>query len=209
MYNFVRNNVLQGIIDFGEDFARKIKDDLKKSIVAGILIGIGGISYLTIGGPIGAIAFSIGLLAVLTLSSWLYTGKIAYVKTTTEFLYYAVLFLGNVFGAWLCSCIFKLSLIDKTSIIEIWNNKLSESPTETFFLSFLCGTLMYIAVEAWKKHDTCITALCVFVFVVCGMEHSVADAFYMFSANSFNPMFIANAFVGNTIGAIALRKLSK
>lgn len=45
------------------------------SIIAGLLVALGGIMYLQIGGPIGAFLFSIGLLTILHYKCELFTGK--------------------------------------------------------------------------------------------------------------------------------------
>ena len=45
------------------------------SILAGIFIALGCIIYLSIGGAVGAVLFSIGLLSVLYFKAHLFTGK--------------------------------------------------------------------------------------------------------------------------------------
>ena len=45
------------------------------SIIAGIMIGIGGLVNLSIGGVVGAIVFSVGLLTIIYYQFALFTGK--------------------------------------------------------------------------------------------------------------------------------------
>ena len=45
------------------------------SIIAGIMIGIGGLVNLSIGGVAGAIVFSVGLLTIIYYQFALFTGK--------------------------------------------------------------------------------------------------------------------------------------
>jgi formate/nitrite transporter FocA (FNT family) len=51
------------------------------SILAGMLIAMSGIAYLTVGGPIGASLFSLGLLAILHFKLELFTGKAGLLAT--------------------------------------------------------------------------------------------------------------------------------
>ena len=51
------------------------------SIIAGILIALGGVAYLQIGGPVGAVLFSIGLLTILHFKCELFTGKAGLLAT--------------------------------------------------------------------------------------------------------------------------------
>lgn len=51
------------------------------SILAGMMIAIGGIINLSIGGIAGALLFSMGLLTILTLRFELFTGKAGLLAT--------------------------------------------------------------------------------------------------------------------------------
>jgi formate/nitrite transporter FocA (FNT family) len=46
-----------------------------KAILAGMLIVVGAVTYLTIGGIAGAVLFSIGLITILVFKLDLFTGK--------------------------------------------------------------------------------------------------------------------------------------
>lgn len=52
-----------------------MKEKLKRSILAPILIGLGAILLLYIGSPIGPFLFAFGLLGVCMLDADLFTGK--------------------------------------------------------------------------------------------------------------------------------------
>ncbi len=70
------------------------------SILAGMLIGLGGIIYLRVGGPVGASLFAIGLLTILHFKLELFTGK-AGLLATKEIKPFKLLsiWLGNFLGA--------------------------------------------------------------------------------------------------------------
>lgn len=53
--------------------------NLRKSIVAGMCIGLGGCIYLAIGGIVGALFFSLGLATIILLDLDLFTGKSCFV----------------------------------------------------------------------------------------------------------------------------------
>ena len=57
---------------------------IKKSVAAAILISFGVCINLTIGGIIGAILFSFGLLGVCALKLNLFTGKAGYIFDSKE-----------------------------------------------------------------------------------------------------------------------------
>ena len=48
---------------------------IKKSILSGICIALGGAVNLIVGGPLGAFLFAFGLLSVIYYSIPLYTGR--------------------------------------------------------------------------------------------------------------------------------------
>ena len=70
-----------------------------KSILAGICIGIAGTVYLALGGgPVAAILFSIGLIAIVLLDYNLYTGKIGYIQSYKDVPTMILIILGNFIG---------------------------------------------------------------------------------------------------------------
>ena len=90
--------------------------------------------------------------------------------------------------------------------------KLNDNLLSILILSCLCGVLMYIAVNNYKKHNTSIGKymgifMCVMVFILSGFEHSVANMFYFSVAGllSWNTvLYILVMVIGNSIGAILI-----
>ena len=72
------------------------------SIVAGMMIAIGGTIYLTLSGLEGALLFSMGLLTILCLKLELFTGK-AGLLATREIKPGKLLeiWIGNFLGSWI------------------------------------------------------------------------------------------------------------
>ena len=73
------------------------------SILAGFMIGMGGIIYLTLGGVVGALFFSLGLMTIITFKFELFTGK-AGLLATNEIGFWKLckIWLGNLLGTGLC-----------------------------------------------------------------------------------------------------------
>ena len=60
-------------------------NNTKKSLLAGILIGLGVIINLQASNPtLGALLFSFGLLTIIEMQLFLYTGKIGFVTTNSQ-----------------------------------------------------------------------------------------------------------------------------
>ena len=85
---------------------KKHLNNLLKGIFAGIMIGIGGIVFLSLENKIvGALLFSIGLLTICMYGMNLYTGKIGYILINKP-LYLIELFIsliGNFIGTYITS----------------------------------------------------------------------------------------------------------
>ena len=78
------------------------------SILAGMMIAIGGIIYLTLSGIEGALLFSMGLLTILCLKLELFTGK-AGLLATREIKPGKLfeIWIGNFLGTWIISFLFR------------------------------------------------------------------------------------------------------
>ena len=97
------------------------------------------------------------------------------------------------------------------------NAKLLQPIGSTLFLAFMCGVLMFIAVEIFNNTkngtDMCQyigVFVCVSVFILCKFEHCIADMFYFGIMNglslfSFTALrYIVIVTIGNSVGAILI-----
>ena len=73
-----------------------------------------------------------------------------------------------------------------------------------FIAGILCNILIHIAVSARKG---IITILCIMCFILCGFEHSIADAGYLIFNGSVVKWLVIVA--GNTVGGILTEFLLK
>lgn len=79
---------------------------IKPGIFAGLLIGIGGLTYLNVGGVAGAVLFAFGLLCVVMCKAQLFTGKAGFLPLKEQWLLLPMLLL-NAAGCFL-SAIFTI-----------------------------------------------------------------------------------------------------
>lgn len=184
--------------------------NIKKSILAGIMIGIGGIAYLSIGSKIiGALLFSFGLISIMYQKYNLFTGQVGYVhkKYSCYNLFITLIFncvsvsiIGFICSSWL-----------RDEALYIVENKLLISPVEVFFRSIFCGIVIFLAVELFKKDKIGIwTPICIMLFILCGFEHCIADTFYFATSKMISwevIQFILITIIGNSIGSILIYRL--
>ena len=180
-------------------------------ILAGVLIAIGGTVYLSYGGHVGAILFSVALICICYKGYSLFTGKIGFIPnnhTRNEFSVLLLGLLGNAIGTVLFGFLIAYALPELKTVSEtICTLKLQLNFFKTLIRALMCGILMYLAVSIYKEHNKNVVGIvfCIPVFILCGFEHSIADIFYfacsgIVSAQAFG--FIMTVVLGNTIGAM-------
>lgn len=178
---------------------------LVKAIYAGFMIGIGGTVYLSIENKgIGSLLFSFGLLTIVTQGFWLYTGKIGFIKKTSELLDMAVVAVGNYLGTFIAAGMVKLAHlnISSTALVEA---KLGNSAGNSFVLSLFCGVMMYLAIDNYQKTKNLVFIIApVMIFILSGFEHSIANMFYFHLAGVYTLKsigYLLLMLVGNGLGA--------
>ena len=178
---------------------------LTKSIYAGFAIGIGGIIYLSMENKIiGSLLFSFGLLTIVTQGFYLYTGKIGFVKEFKELPDMLITICGNYIGTMLTAGLANAASlkIDSSKLVE---TKLDNNLCNVFFLSVLCGVMMYLAIDNYNKNKNIVFIIApVMIFILSGFEHSIANMFYFNLAGSFGIksfVYILTMLAGNGIGA--------
>lgn len=197
--------------------------DFIKSVLAGIMIGIGGTIYLSIDNKVvGASLFGIGLFMIVIYGFNLYTGKIGYLVDNFNFKYIKMLvitLIGNFIGTFFVGYILKFTRIyslihDKAKLLV--NVKLDDSLISILILAFFCGILMYLAVNTYKENKDISKYLGVFlgviVFILCGFEHCIANMYYFSVANiwSLNTLlYLLIMILGNSLGGMLVPLCNK
>lgn len=190
---------------------------LIKSLLGGLFIGIGCLSFLSINNKvIGALFFTIGLFVIINFNLNLFTGKLCYALDNNNWDEIILILLGNFLGTLILSLICRLSslniLFEKAT--TIWDAKLDDSLISLFFKAILCNILIYIAVDGFKNLEGFNKILALFfgvsIFIICGFEHSIADMFYMNFAGQYNGESLLRLIViilGNLVGGIGINFL--
>lgn len=199
---------------------KSLFNDLIKGIFAGIMIGIGGTVYLNSANSfIGACLFSVGLLTICIYKMNLFTGMVGYILVNKKsyILKLIVTVLGNFIGTFICALGITFTRISTVSskarnLVDI---KINDSYLSVFILAILCGMLMYIAVNNFKKSESYLVkylsvVLCVVVFIIAGFEHSIANMFYISLARAWSikaVITILFMILGNACGAVLIASL--
>lgn len=189
-----------------------MKDFILKSILGGILISLGGFVYLSAGIPIvGAILFAFGLITVISSGSNLFTGKSGFCNNWKDYGKLILILLLNVVGCLMIGYVAKH--MDVTPIIEA---RLGNDLISILLLSICTGMIMTISVGYGKQDFLLPLLFGVPLFILCGMPHCIADAFYYSVYFWQNLSFDMNllwiwlvSIGGNFVGCILPTKLFK
>lgn len=200
---------------------------LFSSILAGILISIGGFAYICVKNisiVIGGFLFAFGLFTIISLKLHLYTGKIGYLfnnklKYLLELL---IILLGNAIGAISFGYLSRLMLngVNESimnTITNTANYKLSIPLYSSFILSVFCGIMIFLAVEVSRRNvSDLFKVIAIFfavaIFIISGFEHCIANMFFFSFASSWSIKalsYILIMILGNSIGSIAIYLLLK
>lgn len=169
------------------------------SILAGFFIGLGGTVFLRLqnsfpgSNVVGAIFFTIGLLTILTSGLVLFTGRacLLYKAPTSYWVELITVWIGNFVGVAVICAFERLTSIYsglQENALALVERKMTDSCLSLFFLGLLCNVCISIAVFAYmsmKEKGIVLVFLAVVVFILCGMEHSVADMYYWFISGVF------------------------
>lgn len=160
---------------------------LRKSIFAGIFIGIAGWGYL-VNPVLGMFLFCVGLIGVIKYELFLFTGKAGFLKSWSDLLYLLMILVGNIIG---CLIIALIALYSPfclvTSATTIITTRLSVGWLGCGLLAIGCGILMSFAVDFAKYAEVEVhehfsnwlpLLFAVPAFILCGFPHCIADAFY-------------------------------
>lgn len=158
---------------------------LRSAIFAGIYIGTAGFGFLAsgiqsevYGSLVGAVLFSLGLMAVVGYKLKLYTGTAGFINKNEVGQLFLIL-LGNIIG---CLCLGLLSRVSPMDIQaaaqKVLELRLKTGALRCGLLGIPCGLLMTTAVTFARKGNMLPLLFAVPLFIVCGFTHCVADAFY-------------------------------
>lgn len=221
---------------------------LLASALAGLFVGFGVLAMATIGGVLtgvthpmtkllNAFVFPVALSLVIFAGAELFTGN-TFVMTIgvlekrislSELAgVWLLSYIGNFVGSFLCAAAFigtGLATGDTLSfILSTSASKMTMSPGALIWRGVLCNILVCLAVWCSNRMKTesgklILIFWCIFTFVICGFEHSVANMTMLSlgvllphsgTAISLSGLFYNLFFVslGNTIGGAIVLGMS-
>lgn len=185
-----------------------------RSILAGVFISVGAVCYLNNPNIIGAILFSIGIMAVIALDCPLYTGKIGFINKDNNGAL-CIILICNLIGSFGSGVIYGLCASDDMYTIanNIIVHKLYQPYLTQFIMGIGCGICIYLCVLFAKKFSNpVLIALPIVVFITSGYNHCIADTFYYAVYGKFNSEFILyliRVIAGNSVGSIMVHQILK
>ena len=184
-------------------------ENIKKSLLAGILIGLGVlINSQSEYSALGALLFSFGLLTIIQMQLYLYTGKIGYFSELHEIPFLLTVLIFNCIGIAATIGLYALGNQNFVGIISAAAAiKFNKTIITLFINACFCGALIHFAV---KNKITILTIFAVMIFILIGAEHCIADFPYLlFNFSSISLLKFISIVIGNSLGAILIERLSK
>ena len=178
-----------------------MKELINKSIGAAFLISLGNYALLKLGNPIGPVIFAFGLLGVCYLGQNLFTGKAGFVIEnhirTRDILTILII---NLIAGYLFGLMYSFT---DTTLVKAATEKVStwDFSCSFFIKSFLCGTIMYIAVKMYQNKTALGIIYGIPLFIFCGFQHCIANIITLGIARTFHESIIL-AILGNFVGSL-------
>lgn len=188
-----------------------------KAILAGVMIGLSGLVYLSVENKIvGSFLFSFGLITILSQGWNLYTGKIGYITKSTA-KYIPVWLFGNYIGTYFAAVGTQL-----TNPVDVYQRatilcqaKLLQPWPVVLTLSIACGIMMTLAVDGYRytlDSHLILVIMPIMIFILSGFEHSIANMFYYNLTSIWSWKAVGYIFiniVGNAVGALIIQYFNK
>ena len=199
---------------------KEVGKTLLLSILAGILICIGCcVNLLLINDNkyLGAFLFAAGLFFICELGFKLFTGTVGYAleNNLKNNLLLLVILIGNAIGSFVTFIIVRFTRIYDTlhtNALNVINTKLNDTWYSILLLAILCGILIYLGVETYKRSSNNFAKIlgiifCVMVFILLSAEHCIANIGYFLLASSYTLkgfLYFILMVLGNTIGGLLI-----
>lgn len=169
----------------------KDKTFIARGLLAGACISLGGCIFLRVGGVTGAILFAFGLIAVVSLGLNLFTGKAQFVwgrAASGQYSQGGYVWLLSILALNILGCLAMGWLFSSTDMQEaaavVLDKRLAASPLKNALLAVGCGFIMTLAVQGAAKGKWLPLLFGIPAFILCGLPHCVADAFYIGSLSA-------------------------
>ena len=200
-------------------------NNIKLSILSGLMIAVGGTIYLSCIAkgwtPFGAVLFAAGLYTICVYGFNLYTGKVGYIAYNFKDVNYIglviLILVFNLITTYLLGivCAYAFPAIVEPAK-KIYEAKLAAPLLRLLITGIFCGLLMFLAVDTWKKGSPFGCFIYIPVFIISGFDHSIANSFYNGVANGFadaftmqNALVVITVVIGNAIGGMLVPMMTR
>lgn len=184
---------------------------MRKAVLASICILLGcivNVQCIKAGNTVaGAVLFALGLITVCTYGLDLYTGKIGYVRSNKNYIGMLKMLVVNLAAGYILGYAAR-DVVAIDIVKGITDAKLEQNIIKTIIASYFCGTVMFLAVDMYKKDNILGILFGIPAFILSGFEHCVANAIYFGMAGNIACLtYLAINVVGNTAGSIITEAL--
>ena len=194
---------------------------LYSSVMAGMVMAIGYISSIAVLNEskfAGAILFSIGLIAVLSMDLHLFTTRSGAIYDDSRRLDKKVgalilTLIGNIIGAAAIGFVTHNMHLEEAK--EIMRAKNEHDVLSVFVSAIICGMLIYIAYRCYRRAEGNISGIATVILVsaaisICNFEYGIANVTFFSKTFVFVPfafVYMGFSLLGNFVGALALSTL--
>ena len=162
---------------------KRIFEVVRSAVLAGMAISMGCVVNVKVGGWMGPVLFSFGLLTVVHYKMRLYTGTAGFIRSRQDFADLLWILLGNALGCLLMAGLAWVALPEVAEgCLGICAARLARGAGALVVLGGLCGFIMTTAVEFGREGRFLPLLFGVPLFIMAGFCHSIADAFYLLVA---------------------------
>lgn len=179
--------------------------EIRKAVSASIMISFGVCVLLLAGNPAGPFLFALGLASVCILKLSLFTGKCGYIiRSGTSAAELAEMLCINILSAAGMGTLFRHAFGDKIMQAALAKTATWEASPEFFIKSVLCGMIMFIAVDTYKKGHMVGILFGVPLFILCGFQHCIANVVTMYAADHVVIIPTVLCILGNLTGSVII-----
>jgi len=177
----------------------------RRSVLAGIFIGLGGlVSLATGGGIIGAVFYIFSFLCIIYTDSLLYTAKAGWIGLEgIGWKEIGIILLGNIFGVFLISLLARAGGVGVDSAASI-SGRLDIPFFRVFMRGLGCGLIIDMVLWLWRDKQTLIPIFFgVPLFILASQEHSISLGFDILAAGILSWRVLLSwllVILGNFIG---------
>lgn len=173
-----------------------------KSVMGGTLLALAcWCSSLMPSKPMFSLVFCIGLILITMMKAKLFTSAI--ITDNTEECF--EIFTGNFIGCVVTVMALSFAGYDMGNLAVIGDTKSSLTFAQAFIRGILCNLCVCMGSWMASKEFSGISKIAVivppiFLFVMCGFEHSIADIVFAVS-----PLILLCVILGNIVGGLIIR----